>query len=154
MMACIEMLLKHNIACRESILNAVKNLTRKEFVKELGVGNGSIRNILVHTINAEDYWISLLREKDARKFNPKDFNEVDSIVKIWSEVETVTREFLENQTERTLQVVRHVTWDDVTVHFTVAKALIHIATHETHHRGLVIGLIRQLGYEPPSVDML
>ncbi|MHA2286802.1 MAG: DinB family protein [Candidatus Thorarchaeota archaeon] len=29
-----------------------------------------------------------------------------------------------------------------------------MATHETHHRGLVIGLIRQLGYEPPDVDML
>ena len=154
MMTCIEMLFDHNIACRQSILNAVKNLTREEFVKELGVGNGSIRNILVHMINAEDYWISLPRGMNVRELNPRDFDEVDSMAKMWTELETITRAFLENQTERTLQVVRNVTWDDVTVHFTITKALIHIATHETHHRGLIIGLIRQFGYEPPSVDML
>ncbi|MHA1957884.1 MAG: DinB family protein [Candidatus Thorarchaeota archaeon] len=50
--------------------------------------------------------------------------------------------------------MKSVVWGDRTVSFTVAKALVHMATHETHHRGLVIGLIRQLGYEPPDVDML
>jgi uncharacterized damage-inducible protein DinB len=38
--------------------------------------------------------------------------------------------------------------------FTVGKALIHMATHETHHRGLIVGLIRQMGLEPPDVNML
>ena len=154
MMTCIEILLDHNRACRQPILDAVKSLTSEEFTKELGVGNGSIRAILIHMINAEDYWISLLRGNDARKFNPKDFDKVDSIAKIWSEVEAVTKEFLENQTERTLQVVRSVKWDDIMVYFMVAKALIHMATHKTHHRGLIIGLIRQLGYNPPNVNML
>lgn len=154
MMACIEMLFDHNIACRQPILDAVKNLTHEEFSKDLGVGNGSIRDILVHVINAEDYWISLLREVGARKLIPEDFNDVDTIAKLWSDVETVTRKFLQSQTKRTLHVVRNVTWGDTTVHFMVAKALIHVATHETHHRGLIIGLIRQLGYKPPSVDML
>ena len=154
MMDCIEILLNHNIACRQPILDTVKNLSNEEFTKELGVGNYSIRDIVVHIINAEDYWVSLLRGVDARKFNPEDFSEIDAIAKIWLEVENDTREFFDNQTERTLQVVRNVIWGDVTVHFTVAKALIHIATHEIHHRGLIVGLIRQLGYKPPSVDML
>jgi uncharacterized damage-inducible protein DinB len=153
MMTCIE-ILDHNRACRQSILDAVKNLTSEEFIKELGVGNGSIRDILIHMINAEDYWISLLKNIDTRKFNRKDFDKVDSVAKIWLEVEAVTKEFLENQTERTLQVVCNVKWDDIMVHFTVAKALIHMATHEIHHRGLIIGLIRQLGYNPPNVNML
>ena len=154
MMACIEMLLGHNRACRQPILDTVKNLTNEEFTKELGVGNGSIRDILIHMINVKDYWISLLRGTDARKFDSKDFDKADSVAKIWLEVEVATKEFLENQTERTLQVVRNVKWDEIMVHFTVAKALIHMATHETHHRGLIIGLIRQLGYEPPNVNML
>ena len=132
----------------------MKNLTSEEFTKDLGVGIGSICDILVHMINAENYWISLLRALDVKELNLKNFNEIDAIAKIWSEIEAVTREFLENQTEKTLQVVRNVTWNGVTIHFTVAKALIHIATHGIYHRGLIIGLIRQLGYEPPSVDML
>ena len=154
MMACIELLLDHNVSSRQPILDAVGNLSSEEFTKDLGVGIGSIRGILVHMINAEDYWISLLRNVDTRELNPKNYNDINSIAGIWAEIESATREFLESQTERTLQGVRNVNWGDVTVHFTVAKALIHIATHETHHRGLIIGLIRQLGYEPPCVDML
>ena len=34
------------------------------------------------------------------------------------------------------------------------KALVQLATHEIHHRGLIVGLIRQFGYEPPDVNML
>jgi uncharacterized damage-inducible protein DinB len=154
MMACIEILVDHNIACRQPILDAVENLTNEEFIKDMGVGIGSIRDILVHLVNTEDYWISLLKGKDTKKINPENFNDIDTIRKIWAERETSTKDFLEYQNDRTLQVVRNVTWDGVTVHFTVAKALIHMATHETHHRGLIIGIIRQLRYEPPNVNML
>jgi uncharacterized damage-inducible protein DinB len=148
MMACIEMLLGHNRACRRPILDAVKNLTRQE----LGVGNGSIRDILIHMVNVEDYWTSLLRGTDVRKFNPKDFDKVDSVAKIWLEVEAATKEFLEYQTEKSLQVVRNVKWNEIMVYFTVVKALIHMATHEIHHRGLIICLIGQLVYNPPNVQ--
>jgi uncharacterized damage-inducible protein DinB len=56
--------------------------------------------------------------------------------------------------ENQLQYVRSVTWGDQTVSFTIGKALIHIANHETHHRGVLAGLIRQQGIEPPDFDML
>jgi uncharacterized damage-inducible protein DinB len=148
------MILDHNIACRQPILDAVKNLTNEEFTKDLGVGIGSIRNILVHLVNTEDYWISLLRERESKELNPASYGDVNRIAEIWSEIAAATKEFMENQNERTLQVVRNVTWDGITVHFTVAKALIHMAIHETHHRGIIVGLIRQLGHPPPDVNML
>jgi uncharacterized damage-inducible protein DinB len=30
----------------------------------------------------------------------------------------------------------------------------HVANHATLHRGQVVGMIRQLGLEPPSTDLL
>ena len=30
----------------------------------------------------------------------------------------------------------------------------HIANHATMHRGQVVGMIRQLGFEPPATDLL
>ena len=39
-------------------------------------------------------------------------------------------------------------------HFTVGKALLHFLTHEIHHRGQVIAMYRQLGHEPPEVDLI
>ncbi len=69
-------------------------------------------------------------------------------------METTTREFLRDQNEGGLQHVKSVTWGDETVSFTVAKALLHLATYETHHRGLMVGLLRQLGYKAPDVNMM
>ena len=38
--------------------------------------------------------------------------------------------------------------------FMIGKALTHMATHEIHLRGLLIGLNMQFGLEPPDVNML
>ena len=155
MLSCIEMLLEHNFACREPLLEAVKRLSKEDFTRDLGVGRNSIRNILIHLVNTETYWIDhVLRGITTEHIFSKDYADADSIREAWKSVEMTTREFLRNQNERGLQHVKSVTWSDVTVSFTVAKALLHLATHETHHRGLMVGLLRQLGYKAPDVNMM
>ena len=155
MLSCIEILLEHNFACREPLLEAVKQISQEEFTKDLGVGRNSIRNILVHLVNTEIYWIDhVLRGIATEQIFSKDYTDAESIREAWRSVETVTREFLRDQNESGLQHIKSVTWGDVTVNFTVAMALVHLATHETHHRGLVIGLLRQLGYNTPDVNMM
>ncbi len=57
MLSCIEVLLEHNFACREPLLEAVKQLSKEEFTRDLGVGRNSIRDILIHLVNTEIYWI-------------------------------------------------------------------------------------------------
>ncbi len=146
------MLFEHNYASREPLLNSLKQLNIDDFTRTLG--NTSIRNILVHLMNTEIYWISMLSNLDTESLNPEEFREVDSIAKTWRKIERETREFVGEQTEVSLQYVKSVTWGETTVSFTVAKALVHLATHETHHRGFVIGLLRQMGYEPPDMNML
>ena len=38
--------------------------------------------------------------------------------------------------------------------FTIAKALMHVILHDAHHRGQASTLARQLGYEPPDIDLM
>jgi len=155
MLSCIEVLFEHNFACREPLLEAVKQISKEEFTRDLGVGRNSIRDILVHLVNTEIYWIDHdLRGITTEQIFAKDYADAESIREAWKSVETTTREFLRDQNERGLQHVKSVTWGDVTVSFTVAKALLHLATHETHHRGLMVGLLRQLGYKAPDVNMM
>jgi uncharacterized damage-inducible protein DinB len=156
MISCIETLLEHNFACRESLLDALDSLSYSELVSNQEVGRGSIRNILVHLLETEIYWmytvIGCNSEQD--RLDKTDFEDVDSIRRKWKETEVVTREMFKNQNEGTLQYVKSVRWGDRTVSFTVAKVFIHMATHEIHHRGLIIGLLRKLGYKPPDVNMI
>ena len=155
MLSCIEVLLEHNFACREPLLEAVKQLSKEEFTRDLGVGRNSIRDILIHLVNTEIYWIDhVLGGITTELIFSKDYADAESIWEAWKSVETTTREFLRDQNEGGLQHVKSVTWGDETVSFTVAKALLHLATHETHHRGLMVGLLRQLGYKAPDVNMM
>lgn len=148
------MLFDHNLACREPLLQTLEQVHTEEFLKDLGVGKGSIRNILVHLMNAEKYWISVLDSSNFESIIPESLDSVQSIRGVWSKIHEETKEFMSRLKEDQMHHVRSVTWVDQTVSFTVAKALIHVANHETHHRGLLAGLIRLQGIAPPNFDML
>lgn len=152
MIPCIEMLIEHNNACREPLLDSLKQLNNDDFTQELG--SSSIRDILIHLMNSEIYWISLLSDTESESLNPEEFMDIEKIAKTWKKIERNTREYVSEQTDVSLQHVRTVRWGDSTVSFTVAKALVHMATHEIHHRGFIIGLLRQMRYEPPNVNMI
>ena len=146
------MMVNHNIACREPILETLEKLTSEDLTKDMG--KSSIRDILVHLMNAEKYWISLLSNAKFEHLDSKDFTDISNIRTAWCEIGDRTIDFIKNLQENQLLHVRNVMWKKGTMSFTVGKALIHMATHETHHRGLIVGLIRQMGVEPPDVNML
>jgi uncharacterized damage-inducible protein DinB len=155
MMSCLEALLEHNIACRPPMLKAIGQLTPGEFVQDLGVGRGSFRDILVHLLDTERYWTDhIIRGLAEDMFSSTEFQDVDAVEGIWSSISKSTMDLFWEQNEETLQYVKSVIWNDRTVSFTVGKVFMHLATHEIHHRGLLVGLLRQLGYEPPDVNML
>jgi len=154
MMSCIEMLVNHNLTVRSSILETLEGLNNGAFVRDSGSGIESIRDILVHLIDTERYWISVLRERECVRLNPADFGTIGDIKTVWCETEELTRRFLKDLSQEQLSHVRSVRNDEKTIYFTVAKVLIHLAVHEVHHQGLIVGLIRQLGLDPPNTDML
>jgi uncharacterized damage-inducible protein DinB len=154
MMSCIGMLFEHNFAVREPILDAVRQISEEDFTRNHGVGWGSVRDILVHLVNTERYWISVLKDEEMEWLVSGEFPDLDSIARTWMDIEKNTREYMMTLETDHLHHVKMVRWPDATVSFTVKKALVHLATHEVHHRGLIVGLIRKMGYAPPVVDML
>ncbi|MFW9805185.1 MAG: DinB family protein [Candidatus Thorarchaeota archaeon] len=154
MMSCIEMLFDHNLACREPLLQTLEQMEPEDLVRDQKVGRGSIRNIIVHLMNSERYWMSVLNDSEFHQIAPESLDSIQAIRNIWSKIHEETNEFMKRLQEDQLHHVKSVTWGEQMVSFTVGKALIHIANHETHHRGLLSGLIRQQGLTPPDFDML
>lgn len=153
-MACLDLLINHNITARASLLDSIEKLDQDVFLKDLGVGGLSLRNILVHLMDTEKYWISVVKGTEIERFNPEAFPTLDTVRKAWCDVERETRDYLQTLNESQLQHVKSVVWNSNTINFTIGKSLVHFATHEIHHRGVIIGLLRQLGLEPPDVSML
>jgi uncharacterized damage-inducible protein DinB len=105
-------------------------------------------------MNAEKFWIAYLKKTEYKKSPPEDFKDIQSIRYAWSKVSAETEEFIKSLSVDQLHHVRSVRSGDQTISFTVAKAILHMITHETHHRGFLIGWIRQKGLEPPDVNLL
>lgn len=154
MLTIIEMLTNHNKVCREPLFQILEKVKSKDLLKSTGAGKRSVRDILVHIMNAEKFWISYLKKTEYQKSQPEEFKDIQSIRDAWSSVTAKTEEFIKNLSVDQLRHVRSVRSGDQTISFTVAKALLHVATHETHHRGFLIGWIRQKGLEPPDVNVL
>ncbi|MHA2425908.1 MAG: DinB family protein [Candidatus Thorarchaeota archaeon] len=154
MLTIIDMLLNHNSVCRDPLFQSLEQIDTEEFLKPTGAGKGSIRDIMVHIMNAEKYWIAFLKDSEYQMSKPEGFLDIQSIRDEWSKVSAETNEFIRNLPEDRLLHVRSLRSGNRTISFTIAKALLHMATHETHHRGFLIGLIRQKGFEPPDVNML
>ena len=154
MMTIIEMLINHNLVSKEPLFQTLERFDSEEILKKTGAGKGSIRDILVHLMNAEKFWIVFLKESEYKMSEPERFLDIRSIKNEWSKVSAETEAFIRNLPEDRLQHAKSIRSGDRTISFTVAKALLHVTTHETHHRGFLIGLIRQKGLEPPDVNML
>jgi uncharacterized damage-inducible protein DinB len=154
MMDCIEMLINHNLTVRGSVLEVLDKLSPGVFLKELGEGIGSFRDILVHLIDTERYWMSILKDESVVHLIPADFETVNAVRTAWCSTEELTRGFLKSLDEEQLNHVKSTTRDGSTFYFTIAKAFIHLATHEIHHQGLIVGLLRQLGFDVPEIKVL
>ncbi|MFW9955575.1 MAG: DinB family protein [Candidatus Thorarchaeota archaeon] len=154
MISCIEMLLEHNYSARVSLLESVRKLSHDDFTRNLGVGEVSIRSLLVHLMNSEIYWINVIGNEETSPLELQDFKTVDDVAKRWKLIEKEMRDIIDGQTDVTLQYVKRLKVKGDTISFTIARGLLHLVTHEAHHRGFIVGLLRQMGYNPPNVNML
>jgi len=154
MLTVIEMLINHNKVCREPLFQTLEKFDPEEFMKATGAGRESVRDILVHIMNAEKFWIAFLKGAEYEISKPENFQDVQSIRDVWSKVSAETEEFIRNLPEDQLNHVKSIRSGNQTISFTAAKALLHVTTHETHHRGFLVGLLKQKGMDPPDVNLL
>ena len=114
----------------------------------------TISQVSGRVVSPKKFWIAYLKDTKTEMRRPGDFQDIQSIRDEWSGVSDDTEEFMRNLTEDQLFQVKSMRTGYQTINFTIAKALLHMTTHETHHRGFLIGFIRQKGLDPPDVNML
>lgn len=72
-----------------------RNLSERDFTRDLGVGHSSIRNIVVHLVNNEGYWIDeVLKGGERRLYDPEEVTTVTDVRVLFEEREEKTEEYL------------------------------------------------------------
>lgn len=137
-------------------LDAAEKLPIEQQHHDFRISHGSIHGTLAHMAGAEWIWLERWRgTSPSTIWQAGDFADLSSLRARWSEIEDDRRRLLEGLTDEDLP--RELSYRNLKGEpFSLPRIeqMQHVVNHATLHRGQVVGMIRQLGVQPPAVDLL
>lgn len=149
-------LYRYNAWANRRILTAVEGLTPGEVDRDLGSSFPSILTTLAHMASAEWIWLRRWKGTSPRGIpGDWDLTTLQALSDRWGEVEAELREFVEalgpGDLARTL-VYRNTAGVEFSA--PLRQLLRHVVNHSTYHRGQVVTMLRQLGAQGVSTDLV
>jgi uncharacterized damage-inducible protein DinB len=147
-------LFAYNYWARDRQLDACAKLTTEQFVKPMGNSFSSVRDTLAHLIFAEWIWKERWLGRSPKTFPPADYPDLTAVREAWRPVEHDVRDYLAGVTEQT--IARRFTATNSkgeTFSYPLWRSMLHVANHQTYHRGQVTMFLRQFGVEAPGLDL-
>lgn len=146
----------YNAWANRRALSGAEKLSTEQFTKPLGSSFPSVRDTLAHICGAEWIWLERFEGRSPSALpSSAQFPDVESLRLHWGD-----------QGQRLLNFVRSLTQGDLdreleykTLKFGIYRnplwqSMLHVVNHGTYHRGQVTTLLRQLGAEPLSTDLM
>jgi uncharacterized damage-inducible protein DinB len=139
------------------ILGAVARLTQEEFARDLGSSHPSVQATLAHLLAANWVWLErwLGRSPDGLPDEGWDVRTFEALRDKWAEVEGAQREFVDGLTDEDL--ARPLSYRNTSgdaFEQALWQTLRHAVNHASYHRGQIVTMLRQLGAEPVSTDLV
>jgi len=143
----------------QQLLSACCALTPEQQTRDMGSSHTGVSGTLRHVYDAEHLWLSQLLKgellplsefTDPRRFPPTPPEaDLRNLELRWPEVWEGLHNYVKTLSESDLALELH--GKDWTI--PRWKILLHVVNHGTLHRGQVMGMLRQLGKQPPSNDI-
>jgi len=130
-------------------------LTFEQFTQKIDYSRGSVREQLVHLLDAEDMWFSELRGTQPLEPLPETVtaDDRDAIRAHWDKVEENIRAYLAQLQDDMLftKPIKEPEEDQVLFAWQV---LLHVANHATDHRAQLLRALHDLGVDTKSQDYI
>jgi uncharacterized damage-inducible protein DinB len=139
------------------ILDAVSHLTSEQFTRDLGSSHPSVQATLAHLLAANWVWLErwLGRSPGGLPDEGWDIDTFEALRAKWAEVEGVSYGFVEGLADADLErdlVYRNTRGERFEQ--PLWQTLRHAVNHASYHRGQVVTMLRQLGAEAVSTDLV
>ena len=129
----------------------VTSLSFEQFTQKVDYSRGSVREQIVHLLDAEDMWFSELRGAQPLEPLPETVTTDDreAIRAHWDKVEQNIRAYLAELQDNMLfaKPIKEPEEDQVLFAWQV---LLHVANHATDHRAQLLRVLHDLGVETKS----
>lgn len=154
----INELFGYNWHMRKEFLKSMSELPWQKLVESCGASFDSIRDIFIHSLQAEHFWIRNLTGKSTEGIfstSFEKFTSIEAIKEYADNVEKETKEYLNTLTmEKLNSIFQFVGWDGKIRRHKVEDILIHVIEEEIHHRGELLCIYWQNDITPPHVGYL
>lgn len=147
---------------RGVLLDFCSELEPSDFTRQIdGFGFQSVRDTLVHIADCYNAWLgSFILLKTKKPLTSKEKLQqigLGEIKALFERADLYVNDVFEGLSHQmTEPIEREITWRDTgeTLSITPGKLLMHVITHEFHHKGQIAAMTRLMGYEPPNTDVL
>lgn len=142
-------------------MDAAAKLSNEHLCHDFGISHKSIFGTLLHMAGADWIWMerwhgrSPTRNEAWALWTTDSCGNLATLKDRWGNVVDGRARFVAQLDEERLNAelaFKLLSGDASSMR--LVDQMHHIANHATMHRGQVVGMIRQLGFEPPSTDLL
>jgi uncharacterized damage-inducible protein DinB len=157
----IKNLLDYTEWANELAMEAAVKLPDEGLRRDFGISHKSIFGTLLHMAGAEWIWLERWHGRSPRKaeawslWTNESCCDLAQLKDRWGEVvDRRARYVSELDDERLAADMHYKLLNGDASSMPLVDQMRHVANHATMHRGQVVGMIRQLGLDPPSTDLL
>jgi uncharacterized damage-inducible protein DinB len=143
------------------LLEAAATLTPAELARDLGHSHRSVIDTLRHYFVSEEFWVQCLIANALPPMDeigddgPQPQISFADLLKRWPEVWESLERWMEGLSEADLAEAMPCRLSATrTRNFPRWEILRHNVNHATLHRGQIVSMLRQLGKQPPNVDII
>jgi uncharacterized damage-inducible protein DinB len=142
-------------------MDAADNLTDEQLRRDFGISHKSIFGTLTHMAGAEWIWLERWHGRSPGKaeawsmWTAESCGDLVTLNDRWGEVIDRRAQYVAQLNEEKLSAdlsFNLLSGDPSSMR--LVNQMQHVVNHATMHRGQVVGMIRQLGIEPPATDLL
>lgn len=149
-------LLAYTLWADQVVFRAAAALDPDDVVREAGASFGSVLGTLAHTLGAQRLWFSRFVGAPMDWLpGIDDYPDLARLEEGCEEFWADAKSFLAALSDQQLE--SDLAWTNLAGEMRTSslwKCILHLVNHSTYHRGQVVMLFRQLGYEPPSTDLV
>jgi uncharacterized damage-inducible protein DinB len=142
-------------------MNAAADLSDGNLRRDVGISHGSIFGTLLHMAGAEWVWLERWHGRSPAKakawslWKTESCPDLATLKESWRGLIDRRAGYISELDEARLEAempFKLLSGDPSSM--PLVDQMRHVANHATMHRGQVVGMIRQLGIEPPSTDLI
>jgi len=157
----IQQLLTYTEWANDLAMEAAARLPDEGLHRDFGISHKSIFGTLVHMAGAEWIWLerwngnSPTKAEAWTRWSTEACNDLPNLKDRWTELVNQRTQCVSQLDESKLAAelaFKLLSGDPSSM--PLVNQMQHVVNHATMHRGQVVGMIRQLGLEPPSTDLL